>query len=178
MKKLLNHKHNHNHYHNHKQKSTKPPHIAHAKKLRRLVSKLSIKRKRKILDKTNGVCFYCGVHLIFNIPMSEEKRGQVNNLFSVEHIKPITEGGTNELSNLVPACRDCNSARKEPIVQNDINLRWRLAWKELGVKRPAQLSKVHEEMLIAAGGTLPDVEGYKFWFEKVGWFKKEKEEKK
>ena len=46
--------------------------------------------------KYGGRCGYCG------------KEISVKNM-QVDHIEPQVYGGTDELSNLMPACRDCNN---------------------------------------------------------------------
>jgi len=46
-------------------------------------------------------CAYCGV--------SVEDGGQM----SLDHLKPASNGGSNEASNLVTCCRRCNSARQD-----------------------------------------------------------------
>lgn len=54
-------------------------------------------RNRKIvLESNNYMCHYC------NGPAT-----------TADHITPVSQGGTNELSNLLPACHDCNSTRQD-----------------------------------------------------------------
>lgn len=54
------------------------------------------KRNRKaVLEANNFVCTYCG--------------GMAN---TADHVIPVSKGGTNEITNLVPACHDCNSTRQ------------------------------------------------------------------
>ena len=43
-----------------------------------------------------GKCFYCG---------STERLG-------IDHVKPLNEGGANEVSNLVACCHGCNSSKR------------------------------------------------------------------
>lgn len=50
-----------------------------------------------VVQRANYRCEYCKApELVFNFP------------FEVEHIIPVSLGGTNELSNLALACRSCN----------------------------------------------------------------------
>lgn len=49
--------------------------------------------------KTNGRCWYCGWRM----------NPFVN--FTVDHVQPRAAGGKDNLANLVPCCRDCNSAK-------------------------------------------------------------------
>ena len=58
--------------------------------------KLSKAKIRAIVfDKCNGKCAYCGTDLV---------KG-----WNVDHIKPQVFGGTNDLENLNPSCKDCNN---------------------------------------------------------------------
>jgi len=55
------------------------------------------KRNRKeTLEKNNYICHYCS--------------GHAN---TADHIIPVSKGGGNELSNLLPACTNCNSTRQD-----------------------------------------------------------------
>jgi 5-methylcytosine-specific restriction endonuclease McrA len=48
-----------------------------------------------VLKKYNCKCAYCGIEL---------KKG-----WHVDHIKPKVFGGTDDLENLNPSCKDCNT---------------------------------------------------------------------
>jgi hypothetical protein len=52
--------------------------------------------KEYLLEKWNRTCAYCGAK---NVP------------FEVEHIVPKASGGSNRVSNLALACRDCNERK-------------------------------------------------------------------
>jgi 5-methylcytosine-specific restriction endonuclease McrA len=58
--------------------------------------KLTSKEIAYILKEGNNTCVYC------NQPGH-----------SIDHITPISRGGTNDLSNLVVACKSCNSSKKD-----------------------------------------------------------------
>jgi 5-methylcytosine-specific restriction endonuclease McrA len=53
----------------------------------------------KILSRTEGRCFYCDIYLA--------------DLFEwqVDHVWPYRYGGSEDLINLVPACKDCNESK-------------------------------------------------------------------
>lgn len=57
-----------------------------------------------VFDKYGGRCAYCGVTLTL------DRKG--DNAFQVDHLHPRYLGGTNDLDNLVPACRICNHYKK------------------------------------------------------------------
>ena len=54
------------------------------------------KNRKIILEQANHTCHYCN--------------GPAN---TADHIIPISQGGTNELSNLLSACHMCNSTRQD-----------------------------------------------------------------
>lgn len=49
------------------------------------------------LEQRNAVCAYC------QLAMATE----------IDHIVPVTKGGTNDRDNLVPACRSCNASKND-----------------------------------------------------------------
>ena len=58
----------------------------------------SQKEKVRILKKTNGRCFSCGISVDLN-------------RMQVAHIIPFSRGGSDEYNNLLPSCRKCNMYR-------------------------------------------------------------------
>lgn len=50
-----------------------------------------------IRSKSNNLCSHCGKKL--------------SNDFTVEHVIPISKGGSNDMSNIVALCSDCNNAK-------------------------------------------------------------------
>lgn len=50
--------------------------------------------------RTNGHCWYCG-----------SKTNPFDD-FAIDHVIPVSAGGSNEHSNLVPSCRTCNSRKQ------------------------------------------------------------------
>lgn len=55
-----------------------------------------IKVREQVLTRDNHICHYCG--------KSEDK-------MEVDHLIPVSKGGTDELNNLVAACQKCNRAK-------------------------------------------------------------------
>ena len=61
--------------------------------------------KRRIYDRQNGLCAYCGQHR--NIKY-----------MTVDHIIPLSKGGTDEIDNLQCTCKKCNKLKSDmPWVQ-------------------------------------------------------------
>ena len=62
-----------------------------------------------IYDKTNGCCAYCGKKLAFNnygVPYARAN-------WEVDHVKPVSRGGPDHISNLIAACFDCNRSKSD-----------------------------------------------------------------
>ena len=71
----------------HKKKKAKPRHRHFTKEMR-----------RSIYEKTQGHCYLCGEAVGFKS-------------FEVEHKKPLSKGGTDDLNNLYPSCHRCNTIK-------------------------------------------------------------------
>lgn len=54
--------------------------------------------KLKVMEKINFKCAYCGKQL-------------PDNYHGVEHVIPVSRGGTNDIENLLPTCVVCNSMK-------------------------------------------------------------------
>jgi 5-methylcytosine-specific restriction endonuclease McrA len=70
-----------------------------------------------LLEKWGRKCAYCGKE---NVPIE------------VEHIQPKSKGGTNRISNLTLACRECNEKKR------DQNIREFLKKKTWGTRTHSQ----------------------------------------
>jgi hypothetical protein len=62
-------------------------------------------KTKRIFDKSNGKCHWCGVKLIW------KGTGVEPNQFHVDHVIGVKDGGTNDESNLVAAGVMCNRKR-------------------------------------------------------------------
>jgi len=61
--------------------------------------------KKELIRLSQGPCFYCG---------SLE-------LITIDHVVAISRGGTDSIGNLVPACKSCNSQKRQLTI-----MEWRL----------------------------------------------------
>lgn len=74
-----------------------------------LAAKLAFKRSKWVYTRTrlaeaqNWKCCFCGSRMT-------EVRGK-NNSVTVEHVIPVTLGGTDDIENLAASCNACNSNR-------------------------------------------------------------------
>ncbi len=71
-------------------------------------------KKRKLFGKRKRrQCFYCGKRLAFH-------------LATVDHVKPLSKGGYDRMSNVVISCGDCNRAKgNKDIMEFLKSLNWR-----------------------------------------------------
>jgi hypothetical protein len=67
----------------------------------------------KILSRTNGFCFYCDKELD---PFRWE----------IDHVWPYRMGGTHEIINLVPTCKDCNEDKWAHLPTTYLIKKWAL----------------------------------------------------
>ena len=56
-------------------------------------------KREKVYIKYEGRCAYCGANIEF-------REG-----FEVDHLKPKSRGGTNDIDNLMPSCERCNQLK-------------------------------------------------------------------
>ena len=56
---------------------------------------ISKKLRFEVFKRDSFTCQYCG-------------KSAPDVVLHVDHIKPVKEGGTNDITNLVTACADCN----------------------------------------------------------------------
>src|ERR1043165_9306854 len=61
--------------------------------------------RAQVWAKTHGHCWYCG------------KLMNPWNDFTIDHMDPRTQGGGDEITNLVPACKSCNSRKNAKTVE-------------------------------------------------------------
>jgi 5-methylcytosine-specific restriction endonuclease McrA len=54
--------------------------------------------KKDMARLRNEPCFYCGIK---------------DYIFTIDHVVPISRGGTHGIGNLVASCKSCNSSKKD-----------------------------------------------------------------
>ena len=83
-----------------------------------------------VFNKYNCKCAYCGV--------------QLDKGWNVDHIKPTVNGGSNDLDNLNPSCKDCNNYK----CHSDIET-FRMYAKQMFNTKPEYLFKSKTKMQVA-----------------------------
>lgn len=93
---------------------------------------ISKRLRFEILRRDNHTCRYCGA-------------APPDTTLTVDHVIPTTLGGTDEPTNLVAACRECNSGKTSihpdtPLVSNvaDDAVRWAKAMELVAAQRAAE----------------------------------------
>lgn len=67
-------------------------------------------RKRfEVLRRCNFACYYCGVPAAMGLKQ-----------LHIDHVIPVSLGGTNETWNLVAACWDCNAGKANGVPTEDL----------------------------------------------------------
>jgi hypothetical protein len=70
--------------------------------------------KQIISHKTDGHCAYCGVTLEPHPNFAEQRSLQdfdYSPTWSIDHLTPVSRGGTDDLDNLMPTCKACNASK-------------------------------------------------------------------
>lgn len=117
-------------------------------------------KMRKRLDaavwaKSNGKCWYCGCAVTIGA-------ANVPGRMCIDHLHSQAMGGGDDLSNLVPACRSCNSGKGKRDVET---FRWTAYRKKYGIPN---FSREQREWLAAQGVEFVELPNTLFWFEREG----------
>jgi 5-methylcytosine-specific restriction endonuclease McrA len=130
-------------------------------------------QRLKVYRKTNGKCWYCGkklntkgLYLINNLKDSElYDDGDNRNNFSIDHVIPKEKCNyTNNINNLVPCCKSCNTAKNTKTLEQ---FRKILVTRKFKEKFGVSFTNKQEKFLKSMGFYLPIVDD-KFYFEKQG----------
>jgi 5-methylcytosine-specific restriction endonuclease McrA len=64
------------------------------------------KLRFEVLKRDNFTCAYCG---------RKPPEGEIH----IDHVTPVSAGGTNQITNLVAACADCNRGKGPTALSDD-----------------------------------------------------------
>jgi 5-methylcytosine-specific restriction endonuclease McrA len=59
--------------------------------------------RRTLMQKQRGLCGLCGEQMSLELHAAREA--------TLDHIRPVARGGTDTITNLQLACRECNEAK-------------------------------------------------------------------
>ena len=83
--------------------------LSRAKRRAAVKYRIKVKDHKRLLSRHNGRCAYCGVKLC-------EWGRENGNSLQWDHVVPLSRGGVDGVSNLVPSCRDCNLSKSNSTV--------------------------------------------------------------
>ena len=103
------------------------------------------KTKREMLKKTMPNCWYCGSA----------------HPSTIDHVIPSSEGGTDDVSNLVMACKTCNSSKRALSLDE---FRFQCSWNKT---KYSKVIKFGIAIQLMRTGVVFDgfSNSHKFWFE-------------
>jgi len=72
----------------------------------------------RLLKKQDSRCCYCGTVIVLTFHFKAvEGRSPPSWLATIEHITPLSEGGTNHFNNLALSCYACNQERNNEALE-------------------------------------------------------------
>lgn len=112
---------------------------------------LSASKRNLVALKTNGLCGYCGS----DVDTSS---------CTVDHINPKAQGGANQVSNLVIACKSCNSSKRSLSIED---YRTWVAWRSIA---QIQSFSIHQIKWLLDNTDIADkfnIADVRFFFENI-----------
>lgn len=91
-------------------------HLVRVEQANGLVYKRKTKNYLKVYKRDDYTCQYCGA----------------DSDLTIDHIQPFSSGGSNDLDNLVVACRHCNSVLNDKVFDS-FELKRKFLWKRLKI---------------------------------------------
>lgn len=108
------------------------------------------KTRFEVLKRDKFTCQYCG-------------RQAPDVVLNIDHITPIAKGGTNEITNLITSCFDCNSGKSDRELSDDAVVKKQKAQLDMIQERREQLEMMHEwqmqltDEMISVGDIVSDI---------------------
>lgn len=80
---------------------------------------ISNKRRFMVLKRDGYTCQYCG-------------RKAPDVVLNIDHILPLSKGGTSMINNLITTCRDCNNGKgKQTLEDEPSGIQWETSLLEI-----------------------------------------------
>ncbi len=117
----------------------------------------SPRKRQAVWEKTAGHCWYCGGDLVAQLDCTGDQ-------FCIDHLVPWSEGGTQKIGNLVPACRRCNASKRNRSLEA---YRCAVARRGLPIFTPEHTAYL-QGLGIALPADFPCYPTITFWFEEKG----------
>lgn len=92
---------------------------------------ISKKDRFEVFKRDHFTCQYCG-------------RRAPDVVLHVDHIDPVANGGTNEITNLITACSDCNGGKGARLLDDHTATQVKMAGIEELAERREQLEMIYE----------------------------------
>jgi len=120
------------------------------RELRRLRRGITPKLRNFILGDGGADCHYCGFTAT-----------------EIDHVVPVSRGGGVALSNLVPACHECNAQKSDQTVDE-----WAQSRRDAGKPWPIPNFHIRVSNVLESGAVPPMSDGEKFseWLERIGGY--------
>jgi hypothetical protein len=67
-------------------------------------------KRRRLSEAQKGLCWWCGVVMTKRAGGGAKKKCPATSV-TIDHVIPLGDGGTNDISNLVASCSGCNQQR-------------------------------------------------------------------
>lgn len=126
-------------------------------------AKVPKKLLRKLWERTNGNCGYCGIQMAWPKKGNTHSEGYEKSLVaSTDHIIPLHKGGEHVVSNMLCCCSGCNSLKANRSLEE-----FRVYLFHRLMKVPL-FSKEQMDWLEGSGFAFPD-RYIPFFFEKSGF---------
>jgi len=84
--------------------ANKKRHAKRRSNLKNIIADLTTAEWKVVLKEFDNKCAYCGVNFTKKIPPTQD------------HVIPVSKGGNHTKTNVVPACRPCNSKKKDKLI--------------------------------------------------------------
>ena len=95
----------------------------------------------EVLKRDKFTCQYCG-------------RQAPDVVLNIDHITPVSKGGTNDITNLITSCWDCNSGKSNRELSDDTTIKKQKAQLDLLQERREQLEMMRDWQMQLTDETL------------------------